>query len=114
MTSTNEELLQAETLDRESCPAELPLSSGFRRGLAWITAVGSAIVLLDLMVFRPLCPPARGQTGCFSIGGDAAGVFVMARLMAWGNGLASPIAYEPVSYTHLFGDPTWVEPDIAR
>ncbi len=94
MTSTNEELLQAETLDRESCPAELPLSSGFRRGLAWITAVGSAIVLLDLMVFRPLCPPARGQTGCFSIGGDAAGVFVMARLMAWGNGLASPIAYE--------------------
>ncbi|MEZ5380254.1 MAG: glycosyltransferase family 39 protein [Microthrixaceae bacterium] len=89
----------AETFARESppslgAPPEAPLSGGFRRGLGWITALGSAVVVLDIMVFRPLCPPAKGQTGCFAVGGDALGVFSMARLLAWGKGLINPITYE--------------------
>lgn len=49
---------------------------------------------LDVIVFRPMCPPGGSRLGCFSVGGDALGVYSMARLLSWGKGLINPITYE--------------------
>lgn len=58
------------------------------------TALGAGIVLLDILLFRPLCPRSESGSACFEVVGDALGLFSMARLLSWGKFFISPALYE--------------------
>lgn len=74
--------------------ADAPTGGFFRRWVGIATALGAAVVLLDILVVRPQCPKDTVRPGCFAVVGDALGLLSMARLLSWGKFFISPALYE--------------------